>query len=86
MIKILIQVMKEKIIELIRILGLGLTELIVDFDLDTGKFDSIEWNKRNNKIYLHIFLEDDVDISVDFDDLPEEDQIKIYKELSVIWN
>ena len=86
MIKILIQVMKEKIIELIRILGLGLTELMVEFDLDTGKFDSIEWNKRKNKIYLHIFLEDDIDISVDFDDLPEEDQIKIYKELSIIWN
>lgn len=86
MLKILIQVMKEKIIELIRILGLGLTELVIDFDLDTGKFNSIEWDKKKNKVYLHIFLEDDIDISVDFEELPDDDQLKIYKELSVIWN
>lgn len=78
--------MKEKIIELIRILGLGLTELVIDFDLVTGKFNSIEWDKKKNKVYLHIFLEDDIDISVDFEELPDDDQLKIYKELSVIWN
>lgn len=78
--------MKEKTIELIRILGLGVTELVIDFYLSTGNFNSIELNRKNNKIYLHIFLEDDIDISFDFDDLPHEDQMKIYKELSIIWN
>lgn len=84
--KILIQVMKKKIIELIKILGVGMTELVVDIDLSLGTFNTIEFNKKKNKVYLHIFLEDDIDISVDFDDLDDDDQMKIYKELSVIWN
>lgn len=78
--------MKEKIIELIKILGIGITELVIDIDLSLGNFNTIEWNRKKNKVYLHIFLEDDIDISVDFEELPHDDQMIIYKALSVIWN
>ena len=78
--------MKKKIIRLIRILGIGIDELVLDLDLESESFDSIEWDRENDKIYLHIFGEDDLDLSVDFDDLTDKDHQDIYKILSVIYN
>ena len=62
--------MKRKISKIIKILGIGLTELVIDIDLSLGTFNSIEWIKSENKIWLHMFHEDDdIQISFDFDDL-----------------
>lgn len=77
--------MKKKIIKIIQILGIGLTELIIDIDLSIGTFNSIEWSKSENKIWLHIFHEDeDIQISVDFDDLDKDDKYEIYTLLASI--
>ena len=79
--------MKNEIINMIKILGIGVLELVIDFDLDLGSFNSIEWDKTNNKIYLHIFEDDDLDIVQDFDDLSEEDQMSVYITLaSILYN
>jgi hypothetical protein len=78
--------MNEKIIEIIRIVGIGTTEILVELKTDSGIFDSIEWNKKKNKLILHVFLEDDMDISFDFESLPEEDQKQIWTQLSSFWN
>jgi hypothetical protein len=78
--------MKKKIIKLIRILGIGIDELVLNLDLDSASFDSIEWDREENKIYLHIFGEDDLDISFDFDELSEKDHQDIYNILSIIYN
>jgi hypothetical protein len=77
--------MKRKISKIIQILGIGLNELIIDIDLSIGTFNSIEWVKSENKIWLNIFLEEnDIQITFDFDDLDKIDKYIIYTLLSSI--
>lgn len=83
--KILCKVMRNKIINLIKILGFGLNELLMDISLPMGEFDSVEWDAEDNKVFLHIF-KDNLDILVDFDDIDEESQLKLYQILSIICN
>jgi hypothetical protein len=80
--------MKRKIIKIIRILGIGYNELVIDIETNFGTFNSIEWVKEGNKIWLHMFTEDDdFQLSYDFDDLEEDDKYLIYLFLSSIaWN
>ena len=78
--------MKNKVINLIRILGFGINELLITIPLSVATFDSIEWDDVDDSIYLHIFEKDDYDIVVSFDDLSEEDQLKVYQILAVIYN
>ena len=77
--------MKRKISKIIKILGIGLTELVIDIDLSLGTFNSIEWIKSENKIWLHMFHEDDdIQISFDFDDLDKIDKYIVYTLLASI--
>jgi hypothetical protein len=73
---------------MIRILGIGMSEIIIDFDLDSATFNSIECDEFDNKIYLHIFEDDDnVDLTYDFDDLTNDDQMNVYITLaSILYN
>lgn len=84
--KILFNVMKNKVINLIRILGFGINELLITIPLSVATFDSIEWDDVDDSVYLHIFEKDNYDIVVSFDELSEEDQLKVYQILSVIYN
>ncbi len=77
--------MKKKVRDLIKILGIGLNELVIDFDLEDFTFNSIEWDEENNKIILHRF-EDDFDYELDFEELNDDQQLMIYKILSIIYN
>ena len=83
--KILCKVMKNKIINLIKLLGFGLNELLMNINLPIGEFDSVEWDIEANKVFLHIF-KDDLDIMLDFDELDEENQLELYKILAIIYN
>ena len=77
--------MKRKVAKIIRILGIGLNELVIDFELSIGIFNSIEWSKSENKIWLHMFHdEEDIQISVDFDDLDKDDKYEVYTLLASI--
>lgn len=78
--------MKNKIINLVKLLGFGLNELLMNISLPMGDFDSVEWDAETNKVILHIFKEDNLDIEFDFDDLDEESQLELYKILSIIYN
>ena len=78
--------MKNKIVQLIKILGIGIHELVIDINLECGSFESIEWNKEEDKIYLHIFEDEDIDITFDFEELSEEDKLKLYQILSILYN
>jgi len=84
--KIMSRVMKNNVVQLIKILGIGIYELVIDINLSCGNFETIEWNQEEDKIYLHIFHDEDFDITIDFDDIPEEDQLKIYQVLSILYN
>lgn len=78
--------MKNKVINLIRILGFGINELLITIPLSVATFDSIEWDDVDDSVYLHIFEKDDYDMVVSFDELSEEDQLKVYQILAVIYN
>jgi hypothetical protein len=51
--------MKRKVAKIIQILGIGLSEIVVDIDLSLGTFNSVEWVKSENKVWFHMFHEDD---------------------------
>jgi hypothetical protein len=77
--------MKKKVAKMILIMGIGLTELVMDIDLSFATFNSIEYVKGENKIYLYIMHEDeDLEISYDFDDLDKEDKYLVYISLAAI--
>jgi len=80
--------MKRKVAKMILIMGIGLNELIIDIELSFATFNSIEYVKPENKIYLYIMHEDeDIEISYDFDDLNKEDKYLIYILLaSILYN
>jgi hypothetical protein len=69
--------MKREIIKIVRIMGIYTTELVMDFTLSVGTFNTIEWVRTGNKLWLHSFI-GDLQLSVDFDDLSMEDKMEIY--------
>lgn len=75
--------MVNKIIQIIKILGIGVSELIIDIELDSITINSIEWVQSSNKVVVHIF-DEDYDIEMDFDDLSDENQLIILKTLSAL--
>jgi hypothetical protein len=71
-------VIRKKVKILIKILGNGTLELVINLPLSMAEFDSIEWNPSNKRIYLNIF-DDNIEYSQNFDHLPDDDKIEIYK-------
>ena len=81
--KILSSVLKKKVIKSINKLGNGVQELIIEIPLSFGTCDSIELDSEDG-VYLHIFKEGDLDIVTNFDDISEEDQLKVIKILYTV--
>ena len=80
-----IYIMKRKLAKVIRILGIGLNELVIDIETSVATFNSVEWSKSENKIWLHIFHDDEeIQLTFDFDDLDVLDQYIIFSLLSSI--
>ena len=73
--------MKDKLMELIRVLSLS-NELFIDIELDMGHFHTIEICE--DILILHNFDADGYDNSFDFETLCEEDKIRIYNNLKVL--
>lgn len=78
--------MKTKIIELIKVLGVGSYELVMYIDLECGLFESIEYDVESDKIYLHIFQDEESEMMFDFEDLEDNDQLKVYQILAIFYN
>jgi hypothetical protein len=79
---ILQKVIKKKVELLIRSLGVDIFELIIELPLSFSICDSIEYNEKDDRIYLHVFDGDDFDLVCDFDEIEEEDKLKVYQILS----
>ncbi len=73
--------MKDKVSELIRVIGAGYTELVFNFTIDGIKFNSIEWVPEDDVILLHIF-NGELDGYFNYEDMDIDKQIKVYKLLS----
>lgn len=79
--------MKKKVAKMVLIMGIGLSELVMDIETSVALFNSIEYVKSENKLWLHIFEEDDLELSVDFDELGKEDKMAVYVALaSILYN
>ncbi len=81
--KILSNILKKKISKSIHYYGKGVSELLIDIELSFGICNSIELDSENNVI-LHMFDENDFDMSCDLDDLTEEDKFTILRTLNTI--
>ena len=75
--------MKEEIINIIKILGIGVKELILDIDLGFFYVNSIELIEPD-EIILHSFEDDETDVELNFDDLEEKHQKHLWLILSVL--
>ena len=79
--------MKKEVIKAIRILGVGTTEILMDFSLSVGNFNSIEWVRSENRVVLHMFAPGDFDFGVDWSDLSNDDRLEIFVVLrSILYN
>lgn len=69
---------KKELSAIIKWLAVDLNEVIVDIKLTEGLlFNTIEWRKESNKIYLHKLIED-VDYQFDFDEFDDDVKKEIY--------
>jgi hypothetical protein len=68
---------KNKLISIIKYLGITLDEVVVDIVLDEVIFDSIEWRRRGNQIILHKFI-GELDYEFNYDELPNRLKNGIY--------
>lgn len=69
---------KQNIIPIIKWLAIDLFEVVIDIPItDELTFQTIEWRKNKNKVYLHKIV-DNLDYQFDFDDFDEEVQKEIY--------
>ena len=69
---------KTNIIPIIKWLAIDLFEVVIDIQLvNSLLFNTIEWRKDKNKVYLHKIL-DDLDYQFDLDDFDEETKKEIY--------
>ena len=79
--------MKKKVAKMVLIMGIGLSELVMDIETSVALFNSIEYVRSENKIWLHIFEEGDLELSVDFDSLGKDDKLAVYVSLaSILYN
>ena len=77
--------MKMEIIKILKILGVGCTEVLVDIELNELLINSIEL-LNDDQIILHVFV-DNYDIELYFDELDEIEKMNIYQILiSLLYN
>ncbi len=79
---ILSGVIKKKVINHITKIGTGVLEIVIELPISFITFNSIEYLQTTNKIMLHHWTDDDLEMTYDFDDLEDEDKLEIFKILS----
>jgi hypothetical protein len=75
--------MKEDIINIIKILGIGIKELVLDIDIGVFYVNSIEF-REPDEVILHNFEDDETDVELNFDDLEERHQKHLWLILSIL--
>lgn len=76
---------KNNIIPIIKWLSVDLFEVIIEIKLSNNlTFDTIEWYKEEDKVYLHKIVED-IDYQFDYDDFDESTKKEIYYHIALIF-
>ena len=70
--------MKKKLISLIKIMGITHDEVVIDITIDDLKFNTIEWRRKGNQVILHKFIDNDLEIEFNYDELPKKIKKEIY--------
>jgi hypothetical protein len=76
-------ILKRRLIRSIELLGFGMVELVYDIELSEIIINTIEYDRVNNLILLHVF-NDELDMIYDFDNLSDSDKLIIIKSLDRI--
>jgi hypothetical protein len=69
-------ILRKKVISLIKRLGLGTRELIIDIEIEDITINTIEYDVLTGKLLIHVFV-DEFDIIYDFDSIEKEYKLKI---------
>jgi hypothetical protein len=77
-------ILRKKAVNLIKKLGNGIFEIVIDIELSFILINTIEYDRKSDSIFLHSFEDDDFDLIFDFEDLKEEDMLKVIKVLNRI--
>ena len=77
---------KDEVIKLVKILGIGLNELVITINLDGIIIDTIEYDKKTIKLFVNAWVTDEMEIQINYDDLNEKNQMMIYYTLSSLVN
>ena len=75
-------VIKKKVKNFIEILGINISEIVVDIPVSDDIFHSIEYDIKDDKIYLYIF-DEELEYIFDFDELKDEEKVQVYKILEL---
>jgi hypothetical protein len=77
-------ILKSKIINAMKkYLDDDICELIIDLPLTIGFYHTIEWDESNDDLILHMF-DFDFDYPIYFEDIEEEDKLRVYQILKNI--
>ena len=72
--------MKSKIKALILMLGITFDEIVVEIQIDEYRFDSIEWDRDLDEIFLHTF-EKNLSIEYNLESIEPEVQEELHNHL-----
>ncbi len=75
-------VIKRKVKSLIEVLGVNISEIVIDIPVSDDIFNSIEYDIKDDKIYLYIF-DEELEYIFDFDELIDEEKVQVYKILEL---
>ena len=69
---------KKNLVSLIKILGITCDEVFINIIIDDIQFQSIEWRRKGNQVILHRFLEGEIELEFNYDELPRKLKKEIY--------
>lgn len=75
-------VIKRKVKSLIEVLGVNISEIVVDIPVGDDTFHSVEYDIKDDKIYLYIF-DEELEYIFDFDELRDDEKVEVYKILEL---
>lgn len=73
--------MKSELIRMIRILGVGCRELVIDIDLGIVVVNSVEFRDPES-VYVHHFTDGGFDFEMEFDEIDPKHRRIIFNSLS----
>lgn len=75
------KLIRKKVIDLIELIGINVSEVVLDIQLSEMTINTIEWIPSEDVLLVHVF-QDDLDFFYDFDELLEVDRLLILTTLS----